>query len=100
VPLLHVLSETQALTGSIAASNGTLAAVTSEPASELAATRSASGYTGKVIADPDNVLAQELKRRGLVDVAVGVAGGVGAGQGRDGAREMGDCSVYGRGFDA
>jgi hypothetical protein len=68
---MSYLKQMQALTGSIAASNGTLVAVTSEPISELAATRSASGYTGDVIAfDPENVLTQELKRSGLVDVAI------------------------------
>ena len=32
--------------------------------------RSASGYTGDTIVDPDNLLAKELKRRGLLDVAI------------------------------
>ena len=32
--------------------------------------RNASGYTGETIVDPDNFLAKELKRRGLLDVAV------------------------------
>ena len=32
--------------------------------------RTASGYTGETIVDPDNFLAKELKRRGLLDVAI------------------------------
>jgi hypothetical protein len=44
--------------------------VTAEAASELPAMRTASGYTGETIVDPDNFLAKELKRRGLLDVAI------------------------------
>ena len=32
--------------------------------------RTASGYTGETIVDPENVLAIELKRRGVIDVAI------------------------------
>jgi hypothetical protein len=44
--------------------------VTAEAASELPAMRKASGYTGETIVDPENFLAKELKRRGLLDVAI------------------------------
>jgi hypothetical protein len=44
--------------------------VTAEAASLLPAMRTASGYTGETIVDPDNFLAKELKRRGLLDVAI------------------------------
>lgn len=40
-----------------------------ELASELPATRSASGYTGKAIVDPINDLIECLKARGMLDVA-------------------------------
>ena len=32
--------------------------------------RTASGYEGETIVDPENVLAKELKRRGLLDLAI------------------------------
>jgi peroxiredoxin len=64
------LNQLQSLTGSIAAANGVSVAVTAEAASELPAMRKASGYTSQTIVDPDNILARELKRRGLLDVAV------------------------------
>jgi hypothetical protein len=32
--------------------------------------RTASGYTGETMIDPDNFLAKELKRRGLLDGAI------------------------------
>jgi hypothetical protein len=32
--------------------------------------RAASGYTGETIIDPENVLAKELARRGVIDVAI------------------------------
>ncbi len=44
--------------------------VTSEPASFLPETRKATGYTGEVIGDEENILLAELKKRGWVDVAV------------------------------
>ena len=46
-------------------------AVTSEPAQHAEATRAASGYSaGELLVDTENKLAQELKRRGVVEVAV------------------------------
>lgn len=32
--------------------------------------RAASGYTGETIVDPENLLAKELARRGVIDVAI------------------------------
>ena len=37
--------------------------------------RALSGYTGEMIADPENLLAKELKRRGVLDVAISDRGG-------------------------
>jgi hypothetical protein len=44
--------------------------ITSEPESELAKMRKYSGYTGETIVDTENVLAKELKMRGIIDVAI------------------------------
>jgi hypothetical protein len=41
-----------------------------EPEIHLSATRSATGYTGDAIVDPSHLLVKELKRRGLLDVAI------------------------------
>jgi hypothetical protein len=54
----------------IAAAGGKIIAVTSEPIEHLSSTRKATGYEGLVIIDETNSLAKELKRRGLVDVAI------------------------------
>lgn len=45
-------------------------AVTSQAASELPKMRKASGYTGETIVDPENLLAKELKRRNVINVAI------------------------------
>ena len=44
--------------------------MTSEAESELGKMRPSSGYEGEVIVDVENALALELKRRGIVDVAI------------------------------
>ena len=44
--------------------------VTAEPEEHLAATRKATGYEGTAIIDTNNSLATELKKRGLLDVAI------------------------------
>ncbi len=67
---ISYLKQLQALTGSITASHGTPLVVTAEPASELQATRSASGYSGEAIVDPVNVVVRYLKARNILDVAV------------------------------
>ena len=64
------LKDLQSLTGAIDAANGTTIIVTAEQASKLETTRAASGYTGSAIVDTKNMLATELRRRGLVDVAI------------------------------
>jgi hypothetical protein len=58
------------LEGPIAAAGGKIIAVTAEPLEHLPSTRKATGYDGLVIIDEANSLAKELKRRGLVDVAI------------------------------
>ena len=50
--------------------HGNAVIVTAESAEHLAATRAKTGYGGNAIVDPDNVLAAELKRRGLLNVAI------------------------------
>ena len=64
------LKTLQSLSTDIQAAGGKVFAVTSEAASELPKMRTASGYTGETIVDPENVLAIELKRRGVIDVAI------------------------------
>jgi len=54
----------------IAAAGGKIIAVTAEPSEYLSGTRKATGYEGLVIIDETNSLAKELKRRGLIDVAI------------------------------
>jgi len=44
--------------------------VTSETSEHLPATRKATGYEGLAIVDPSNSLATELKKRGLIDIAI------------------------------
>jgi hypothetical protein len=58
------------LSAPITAAGGAIIAVTAEPAEHLSATRKASGYEGLVIVDEMNSLAKELKRRGVIDVAI------------------------------
>ena len=60
----------QSLSPRITAAGGHVFAVTSEAESELPKMRTASGYTGETIVDPENLLAKELKRRGVLDVAI------------------------------
>ncbi|KAF7976228.1 hypothetical protein HWV62_7252 [Athelia sp. TMB] len=54
----------------ITALNGKVLAVTSEPQSHSAATRKLSGFTGEILVDTENLLAAELKKRGLLHVAI------------------------------
>jgi hypothetical protein len=58
------------LSAPIAAKGGAIIAVTAEPIEHLSSTRKATGYEGLVIIDETNSLAKELKRRGVIDVAV------------------------------
>jgi hypothetical protein len=59
-----------ALSAPISAAGGAIITVTSEPVEHLSETRKASGYEGLVIVDEMNSLAKELKRRGVIDVAI------------------------------
>ena len=54
---------------SINAANGTTIAVTAEQEIKLPAMQTSSGYMGTTIVDTKNMLATELRRRGVVDVA-------------------------------
>ncbi len=58
------------LTQPIVTAGGTPVIITAEEESHLAATRTATGYTGDAIVDPQNLLAAELKARDLLDVAI------------------------------
>jgi hypothetical protein len=64
---LHDLSS---ISTTLSAAQATSLIVTAEPEIYLSATRSATGYTGAAIVDPTHILAKELKRRGLLDVAI------------------------------
>lgn len=59
-----------ALESRITTLNGKMLAVTAEPESHIKATRAASGYTGAILVDTENLLAAELKQRGWLDVAI------------------------------
>lgn len=50
--------------------NGNAVIVTAESADHLAETRAKTGYDGDAIVDPENILAGELKKRGLLSVAI------------------------------
>lgn len=67
---LSYLRDFSSLSPAITAAHGTPLTVTAEPEINLSATRSATGYTGNAIVDPLQFLAKELKRRGLLDVAI------------------------------
>lgn len=58
------------LSKEISAAGGAPIIATAEPAEHLASTRESSGYEGRAIVDPENLLAAELKRRGKLDVAI------------------------------
>lgn len=64
------LRQLQALSSDIAAEGGKVFTVTAEAESELPKMRAASGYTGETIVDPENQLTKELKRRGIIDIAI------------------------------
>lgn len=64
------LKSLQKISNSIKAQNGAILVVTAENESELAATQTASGYQGEIVVDTENLLATELKGRGMLDVAI------------------------------
>jgi hypothetical protein len=67
---MSYLKTLHTLEAPIAATGGKIIAVTAEPVEHLSETRKATGYEGLVIIDETNSLAKELKRRGLIDVAI------------------------------
>ncbi|KAG8528531.1 uncharacterized protein KY384_007449 [Bacidia gigantensis] len=64
------LKQLQSLTKSITAAGGYVLTVTAESESELHKIRETTGYDGETIVDTENLLATELRRRGIIDVAV------------------------------
>lgn len=64
------LKTLQSISAPIIAAGGAILVVTAEPGEHLPATRKASGYEGLVVVDETNSLAKELKRRGVLDVAI------------------------------
>jgi hypothetical protein len=58
------------LTESIIAKGGVPVIITAEDASQLDAVRNTTGYTREAMSDPDHLLATELKKRGLLNVAI------------------------------
>ncbi|KAK4101981.1 hypothetical protein N658DRAFT_495915 [Parathielavia hyrcaniae] len=65
------LKELVAISDEIKAAGGAVVAATAEaPPELLQKVRSSTGFTDTVIVDPENLLAKELKSRGLVDVAI------------------------------
>lgn len=60
----------ESLRSSIDKAGGHVFTVTSEAESELPRMRTSSSYTGETIVDPENLLATELKRRGIIDVVI------------------------------
>jgi hypothetical protein len=64
------LRDFSSLSSTITAAHGTPLIVTAEPEIHLSATRSATDYAGAAIVDPSHLLAKDLKRRRLLDVAI------------------------------
>jgi hypothetical protein len=59
-----------AISGEIKAAGGAVAAATAEVPDHLEKVRASTGLADSVIVDPENLLAKELKDKGLLDVAV------------------------------
>jgi len=64
------LKALQSLLPSITAAGGKVIAITAEPEQHLKETLSSTGYSGDVIVDPENQIAEELKGRGKLNVAI------------------------------
>jgi hypothetical protein len=58
------------LTSDIKAIGGMPIIATAETVEHLDSTRANTGYDGEAIIDPQNLLAAELKRRGLLEIAI------------------------------
>ncbi|MCJ1328786.1 hypothetical protein MMC10_005463 [Thelotrema lepadinum] len=67
---LSYLKTLQTLLPSIGQAGGKVLVVTAEPAEHLPAMRKAAGYVGEAAIDPEHKLANMLRERGLLDVAV------------------------------
>lgn len=59
-----------AISGEIKHAGGAVVAVTAEVSEHLDKVRTSTGLTDTIIVDPENVLANELKTKGLLEVAV------------------------------
>jgi len=93
---MSYLSTLHTLEPAIAALNGKVVIVTAEPEEHLAATRTTTGYEGTAIVDTNNLLATELKNRGLLDVAISEKKGYEHGMAQPAilaARKGGDAQV-------
>ncbi|KAL6717723.1 hypothetical protein ACLMJK_005638 [Lecanora helva] len=64
------LKQLQSLNQRITDARGHVVTVTAENEFELPKMREATGYDGETIVDTENILAKELKRRGIIDVAI------------------------------
>lgn len=64
------LKTLQSISADIPAGDDHVFTVTSEADSELPKMQTTSGYIIEIIVDPENVLAKELKGRGVIDVAI------------------------------
>lgn len=67
---MSYLTTVNSLVPSITAEGGEVVLVTAEKEEHLAATRKSTGYNGRVIIDPEHVLAKYLKEKDLLDVAI------------------------------
>ena len=67
---MSYLKDLRALEEEITGAHGKAVIVTAEPMTHLAETRLKTGYKGDVIVDTENMLVAELKRRGLLSVAL------------------------------
>jgi hypothetical protein len=64
------LKELVDISGEIKAGGGAVVAATAEAAEHLNAVRASTGFADPVIVDPEHVLADHLKSKGLLDVAI------------------------------
>lgn len=63
------------LAPSIAAAGGNVVIASSQTIDHLDTVRTLTGFIGDAISDPDNELAKELTKRGVLDVAITERGG-------------------------
>lgn len=72
------------MTSKISAAGGKTVIVTSEVPEHLEAFQKSTGYTETAIVDPENTLANELKKRGLLDIAISEKAGYAHGMAQPG----------------